>query len=128
MVSSTKEDEIGELIKQENDPKMRAFLVLLKSIDTSLLATTKLTADVDKQLREHMVAFRVRSEREDELLNKGKGMWKFLSLALGALQAIAVAMLMHVTTELKVLSAADNVLTARVLTLETYRAIDHESR
>ena len=111
-------DEIGELIKQENDPKTRAILMVLQSINLSLIANTQAVNDTDAQLKEHLVEFRTRTKDNDELMNKGKGMWRVISAIFVMAQAFLVWLMLQSLDELKGLHKADQELSTRITILE----------
>lgn len=111
-------DEIGELIKQENDPKTRAILMVLQSINLSLIANTQAVNDTDAQLKEHLIEFRTRTKDNDELMNKGKGMWRVISTIFVMAQAFLVWLMLQSLYELKGLHTADQELSTRITILE----------
>lgn len=118
MHSNDEYDEIGELIKQENDPKTRAILMVLQSINLSLIANTKAVNDTDEQLRLHMVDFAVRTTESDALVNKGKGAWHVLSAVLAIAQVVIGWSVFHGVSEIHELRASDEVILIRLNTLE----------
>ena len=79
--------EIDDLIKQENDPKTRAILLVLQNINISLMANTQAVNDTDTQLKAHMSAVAKSTEENNALLNKGRGMWNVISVCLAIVQA-----------------------------------------
>ena len=79
--------EIDDLIKSENDPKTRAILLVLQNINVSLMANTQAVNDTDTQLKAHMVEVAKRTEENNALLNKGRGMWNVISVCLAIVQA-----------------------------------------
>lgn len=111
-------DEIADLIKQEDDPKTRALLIILQNINLSLIANTQTVNDIDVQLKEHLVEFKTRVAIEDAEDNQKKGAWRVIAAILGVLQAAALGAISYGITELKTLHTADAVLEARVLLLE----------
>lgn len=111
-------DEIGDLIKQENDPKTRAILMVLHSINLSLIANTQAVNDTDQQLKQHMIEFRVRTSEADAMLNKGKGAWVILSAALIIAQAAIVWEITGSMAELKTMHAIDFDQATRITILE----------
>jgi hypothetical protein len=114
-------DEIAELIKLEDDPKNRAFLIILQNINLSLLANTQTVNDIDVQLKEHLVEFKNRTSREDALLNKGKGAWQVVSWLLGTMQIATVWVMIHTYNDIKELHAADASIDTRLTVIETKR-------
>ena len=111
-------DEIGELIKQENDPKTRAILMVLQSINLSLIANTQAVNDTDAQLKAHMIEFRTRTAEGDALVNRGRGMWRVISSIFVMAQAFLVWLMLQSLDELKGLHKADQDLSVRITILE----------
>jgi hypothetical protein len=111
-------DEIGDLIRQEDDPKNRAFLIILQNINLSLIANTQTINDMDAQLRKHLSEFSKHTQQDAELLNKGRGAWRVLSSVLVAVQMILGWMILETYTEIKSLHAADTVIERRLSLLE----------
>ena len=118
--STDRFSDIEAMIAVENDPRQRAFLIILNSINNSLQANTKMTKEVAGKLNDHLTAFERKSEEDAALLNKGRGAWKVISVVYGVLQIIALACWGLLTTELKDLNA-------KVLTI-TVKEEQHEAR
>ena len=110
--------EIDELIKQENDPKTRAILLVLQNINVSLMANTEAVNDTDRQLKQHMVEVQKRTEESNALLNKGRGMWNVISLVLAAVQVALVYFMSMYLADIKSLHQEDAGLEKRIIVLE----------
>lgn len=110
--------EIDDLIKQENDPKARAILLVLQNINISLMANTQAVNDTDTQLKRHMVEVAKRTEENNALLNKGRGMWNVISICLAIVQAGLVYFMGMYIADIKSLHVDDLALDKRVLILE----------
>ena len=110
--------EIDDLIKQENDPKTRAILLVLQNINISLMANTQAVNDTDTQLKAHMVAVAKSTEENNALLNKGRGMWNIISLVLAAVQMALVYFMSMYLADIKSLHAEDAGLEKRIIVLE----------
>jgi hypothetical protein len=110
--------EIDDLIKQENDPKTRAILLVLQNINISLMANTQAVNDTDTQLKAHMSAVAQRTEENNALLNKGRGMWNVISVCLAIVQAGLVYFMGMYLADIKSLHIDDLALDKRVLILE----------
>ena len=110
--------EIDELIKQENDPKTRAILLVLQNINVSLMANTEAVNDTDRQLKQHMVEVAKRTDESNALLNKGRGMWNIISLVLAAVQVALVYFMSMYLSDIKSLHAEDAGLEKRIIVLE----------
>ena len=113
--------EIDELIKQENDPKTRAILLVLQNINVSLMANTEAVNDTDKQLKAHMVEVAKRTDESNALLNKGRGMWNIISLVLAAVQVALVYFMSMYLADIKGLHQEDAGLEKRIIILEQRR-------
>ena len=110
--------EIDDLIKQENDPKTRAILLVLQNINVSLMANTQAVNDTDTQLKSHMVAVAKSTEENNALLNKGRGMWNVISVCLAIVQAGLIYFMGMYLSDIKSLHVSDSSLDKRVLILE----------
>ena len=110
--------EIDDLIKQENDPKTRAILLVLQNINISLMANTQAVNDTDTQLKAHMSAVAQRTEENNALLNKGRGMWNVISVCLAIVQAGLIYFMGMYLSDIKSLHVSDSSLDKRVLILE----------
>jgi len=113
--------EIDELIKQENDPKTRAILLVLQNINVSLMANTEAVNDTDKQLKAHMIEVQKQSEVNNALINKGKGMWNIISMVLAAVQVALVYFMSIYLADIKSLHAEDAGLEKRIIVLEQHK-------
>jgi hypothetical protein len=110
--------EIDELIKLENDPKTRAILLVLQNINVSLMANTQAVNDTDTQLKAHMVETQKQAERNNALINKGKGMWNIISILLAMVQAGLVYFMTMYLSDIKNLHRDDISLEKRITILE----------
>jgi isocitrate lyase len=110
--------EIDDLIKQENDPKTRAILLVLQNINVSLMANTQAVNDTDKQLKQHMNEVAKRTEENNALINKGRGMWNVISVCLAIVQAGLIYFMGMYLSDIKGLHMSDSSLDKRVLILE----------
>lgn len=86
---------IEEMILAENDAKTRALLVVLNSINLSLTANTSMTLELATKLDKHLSRFEEKEKefhvlrrKDDEIINKGKGMWKVTAVVLSIVQII----------------------------------------
>lgn len=86
---------IEEMILAENDAKTRALLVVLNSINLSLTANTSMTLEEATKLDKHLSRFEEKEKefhvlrrKDDEIINKGKGMWKVTAVVLSIVQII----------------------------------------
>jgi len=96
----SKRQDIEAMIAEENDPKQRAFLIILNSINQSLVANTVATASLSEKFDNHLTAFEEKVQTDAELLNQGKGMWKAIAWVMGAAQAIGLSLAAYVVRDL----------------------------
>lgn len=115
------EDEINDMIAQENDPKVRLQLMVLQNINASLIANTKTVNDIDKQLTEHLREYVSRTQIEEAFINKGLGAWKIIAWVGGIAQAIILALIVNVSSELKALHIYDSILSERITIVEQHQ-------
>jgi len=96
--------DISQMIADENDPKQRAFLIVLHSINLNLEANTRTITDIADKLDTHIQTFESRVNHEDKMINQGKGAWKIMAWLLGLAQIGAFGLwtnLQHNLTTLK---------------------------
>lgn len=123
--SDTKRHDIEAMIAEENDPKQRSFLIILNSINNSLVANTAVTANLSKQFEEHLQKFEDKVEEDEKLLNQGRGAWKVAAWVLGTMQAAVLAAAIYAANDIKAIhdalhegQLADARIAARVERLE----------
>lgn len=83
--------DIERLIAQEDDPKVRAQLLIMNSINNSMIASTDMTIantrateSLNNNFQVHLKNFSDHVKTQDEIRNKGRGAWWVLSWVLGA--------------------------------------------
>ena len=125
--------DIDQMIMQEDDPKQRAFLIVLNSINNSLIANTETIKDVSEKLDAHLTSYENHVEQEDALLNKGRGAWKVMAWVISGVQVIGLgiwAMAREEIKEIHVMMQAEQKqlaqLESRVLFVE--RVADHKAQ
>jgi len=125
--------DIDQLIMQEDDPKQRSFLIVLNSINNSLIANTETIKDVSEKLDAHLTNYENHVEQEDALLNKGRGAWKVMAWVISGVQVIGLgiwAMAREEIKEIHVMMQAEQKqlaqLESRVLFVE--RVADHKAQ
>lgn len=91
------QDDIDSLIAAENDPKERAILIVLQSINRSLIANTISTqaAHLDllkhrSEFVEHLDNFKLHAINEEALMNRARGGWMVLAFFLTLAQGFAI--------------------------------------
>jgi len=117
--------DIEALISGENDPKQRAFLIILNSINASMVANTEATREVADKLDNHLSAFEAKAEADAQMLNQGRGAWRVLAWVLGTAQVMILGISGYVFSDLQAihsdltkLSIADARMDARINLLE----------
>ena len=81
--------DISQMIADENDPKQRAFLIVLHSINQSLEANTNTVKEISDKLEGHLEEFGDHVVREEKLLNQGRGAWKIFAWVVSIAQLLA---------------------------------------
>lgn len=124
--------DIDQLIMQEDDPKQRAFLIVLNSINNSLIANTETIKDISEKLDAHLTSYDNHVEQEEALLNRGRGAWKVMAWVISGVQVIGLGIWAMARGEIKdihVMMQAEQKqlaqLESRVLFVE--RVTDHKN-
>ena len=94
------------MILQEDDPKQRAFLIVLNSINNSLIANTETIREVSDKLEQHLEHFDAHTKAEDALMNKGRGMWKVAAWVIGIAQLVGLYIWQHAREDLAQINSA----------------------
>lgn len=92
---------IEQMIAEENDPRQRSFLIVLNSINNSLVANTKTISDVSEKLDSHLTIFEQKAQADAEMLNKGKGAWWVITGVMGFVQVVCVVLFTSISSDLK---------------------------
>lgn len=98
--------DIEKMIMQENDPKQRAFLIVLNSINNSLIANTNTIREVSDKLESHLAHFEEHTKTEEALVNRGRGMWKIAAWVIGVAQIIGLGIWQQAKTDLSEINAS----------------------
>ena len=93
--------DIEQMILSEDDPKQRAFLIVLNSINRSLIANTETIREVSEKLETHLEHFENHTKTEEALVNKGRGAWKVAAWVIGVAQVIGLGIWNEARTEIK---------------------------
>ena len=125
--------DIDQMILEEEDKKQRAFLIVLNSINKSLIANTETIKEVSEKLDAHLTSYEKHVEQEDALLNKGRGAWKVMAWVISGVQVIGLGIWTMARGEIKeihVMLQAEQKhlaqLESRVLFVE--RVADHKAQ
>lgn len=98
--------DIEKMIMQEDDPKQRAFLIVLNSINNSLVANTETIRDVSDKLEAHLENFENHSRNEEAIMNKGRGAWKVAAWVIGVAQIAGVFVWTQAREEVKEINSS----------------------
>lgn len=110
--------EIENMIAEENDPDKRVFLIVLNSINNSLVANTQIVQSLKGEFKTHIGNFETHTKDEEAILNQGRGMWKIMAVVLVLLQGAAVYVWNDIRTAIRDGQAADIRIEARMDQLE----------
>lgn len=95
--SDKRQDDIERLIAIEDDPKQRALMIVLQSINRSLIANTISTQSTQIEVEQHrkdfvvhLANFERHAMNEEAIMNKGRGAWWVMAFVLSIVQAIAI--------------------------------------
>ena len=97
--------DIEDMIIKEDDPHQRAFLVVLNSINISLVANTRTVTDIGRKLEAHLVNFESHTKNEEALMNRGRGAWNILAWVLSIAQIAVIGAYVNMTNEIRNINA-----------------------
>lgn len=109
---------IEQMIADESDPKNRTFLLILNNINKSLCLNTETIINVSNKLDAHLTRFEEHTEKEEKLINQGKGAWKVVSWVLGIVQVVGLAIWVDSRKEISDIHSLQHEDRARVMILE----------
>jgi len=92
--------DIEGMIAEENDPKQRAFLIVMNTMNVNLVANTETIRVISSKLDGHLSNYDIQTKLEQEWVNKGKGMWKVLAWVLGIIQTVVLLVCVQLRTDL----------------------------
>ena len=98
--------DIEAMILEENDPKQRAFLIVLNAINNSLLANTTMTRDLSEKLETHLQVYASHAASDEALLNKGRGIWSVGGWIFGIIQIIGLGIWNQARVDIKDITIA----------------------
>lgn len=81
--------DISMMIANENDPKQRAFLIVLNSINLALEANTATVREISQKLEHLLDDFTNHVTEDERLVNQGRGAWKVVAWVIGIAQVMA---------------------------------------
>lgn len=98
---------IESMIAEENDPKSRALLIVLNSINNSMMANTAITREIGGKLDAHLTNYESHVAEQTAMANKGRGAWTVALWGLGLVQTAGIALGMQIKAEFNALREAD---------------------
>lgn len=98
--SDRRPPDIEGMIAEENDPKQRAFLIVMNTMNQNLVANTETIRVISSKLDGHLSNYDIQTKLEQEWVNKGKGMWKVLAWVLGIVQTVVLLVCVQLRTDL----------------------------
>lgn len=98
--SDRRPPDIEGMIAEENDPKQRAFLIVMNTMNQNLVANTETIRVISSKLDGHLSNYDIQTKLEQEWVNKGKGMWKVLAWVLGIVQTVVLLVCVQLRTNL----------------------------
>ena len=118
---------IDEMIAREDDPKARAYLIILSSVHHAMLANTSATLEVKRSLDEHLTNFEKQTEEHRALMNQGRGAARVVAWVLGVVQIIGLAIWVEAKADLK--GIHDALTAAQAVDIRANAKLDeHETR
>lgn len=110
--------EIDALIRDEQDPRNRAMLLVLAKIATTLTDNTRMTREIDTRLAQHLSRYERRAEEDAEIQSRALGAWRVIAWLLGMAQLLAFGSAGWVAGEIKDLHKTDYLISERVARIE----------
>lgn len=98
--------DISLMIANENDPKQRAFLIVLNSINLALEANTATVREISQKLEHLLDDFNTHVTEDERLVNQGRGAWKVVAWVIGIAQVMATGAFVSQRSEISDLTKA----------------------
>lgn len=109
---------IESMIAEEDDPKQRLQLIIMNSIKNAVLANTKVAEATAHRLEDHQSDYEQHRKEAAALINKGLGAWKVIAWLLGVAQALLIAGVGYVMTDLKEIHSDIRSVDTRITVIE----------
>lgn len=123
-------DDIMQLIIDEADPKLRAFLMVmnafkgsLERMQTAVVDNTANMEEHEKNFEIHLKNFEAFMDASNKAVAKSSVWWKVGAWGLGIGQAVVIALLTFGMSELRDLKAVDATLLAKINVHDTAIAV-----
>ena len=95
------QQQIEELIVAADDPKDKAFLLIMNKIAVSLDTNTSLTQMLSDDFKSHTLAFSEHERKEMELINQGRGGFRVALALLAVLQVVIGFIITNTLSDIK---------------------------
>lgn len=95
------QQQIEDLILSADNPKDKAFLLIMNKISLSLDANTILTESLSKDFKAQTSAFQAHEEQELTIVNQSKGGFRVAIVLLAVIQFIGGAIVRDTLNEVK---------------------------
>lgn len=90
MMGVSAKDKIGMLIEQAESPKDKAYLLITLQLVDAIQDNTELTKRIAEDLEKHRKDFIIHEQKEQALINTGRGMYRTALFFVGFLQICLV--------------------------------------
>lgn len=109
------QEVIEDLLRDEQDARQRAYLLMLNSINQTLIANTEMHRNMAQKLDGHLRQFEVHlknfeghAQADEALLNKGRGLWIAIAWILGTAQVVVLSVWLGMTNDIQALRNSMN--------------------
>ncbi len=93
--------DIGKMIAEENDPKLRVLLLLVNAFNENLTENTTAIQNLGQKFDEHLTNFEQRAAQDDALKNQGKGAYKVAAFVIALVQVIGMGIWVQAREDIK---------------------------
>lgn len=115
---------IESMIAEENDPKSRALLIVLNSINNSMMANTAITREIGGKLDAHLSNYERHVEEQTATVNRGRGAWTVALWGLGLIQTAGIGLGMQIKAEFNALREADLKINTELIQMRIHEERD----
>ncbi len=112
-------DEIQQLIREETDPRNRAFLLILARIDDSMRENTRQTQDIGTKLDAHLTRYEEQARADASLWSQAQGAWRVIAYVVTFAQAVLIAGGTWLYGEIRDMHGVDAAVLQRILLIES---------
>jgi hypothetical protein len=126
--SDVLQQQIEELIVAAENPKDKAFLLIMNKIATSLDANTHLTKALSEDFKSHTIAFSEHERKEMELINQGRGGFRVALALLAVLQVFVGFIITNTLTDIKNMRSEVTVLQREMAIHKEHHVLEERGR